>query len=372
MSAFRKLATLIAVAMFTLSVTPLSAVSAEPVRIVVGYQPWYAQTTTAIVIRALDLWKKFLPAGTEVEIQASLQGPVIINNMLADKMQIGYLGDMPGIVATTKEQVADIRLVAVSGFSMGQICHLLLVRKEAPAFKTAHEAAQWLNGKIVAAPKGGCTDLFFRKVMKAENITPKEYQHQGAETIITNFRAGKLDGAVIPDFPMTRINNLVGEGTARLVATGYNYNLPDAGVIVMRKDFMEKHPDIARAWLKMEMYVQENYMLNPRNWDTVSEMVVQQNPGYTKREAWVSNFARIPPEQGGAPVRQVFPFVFDDAVRAKMIDGYKFLKDIKVINIDKPRDDAIDDSLARQVAAEAKVTLPLGEIKGESIDRAPK
>src|SRR5262245_8975479 len=83
-------------------------------KLTVGYQPWYAQTTTAIIIRGLELWKKYLPPDVEVEIQASLQGPVIINNMLADKVQIGYLGDMPAIVSTTKNDIADIRMVAAS------------------------------------------------------------------------------------------------------------------------------------------------------------------------------------------------------------------------------------------------------------------
>jgi NitT/TauT family transport system substrate-binding protein len=338
------------------------ATAAGPVKIAVGYQTWYSQTTTAIIIRELELWKQFLPKGTEVEFQASIQGPVIINNMLAGKAQIGYLGDMPAIVATTKEKVADIRIVGTSGVSSGQICHLLLVSADAPKFASYRDAVKWLDGKTVAAPKGGCTDLFFRHVMKTENIKPKEYQHQGVETIITNFRAKKLDAAVIPEFPATRI---VAEGTARLVATGHAYNLPDAGLIVMRKDFIDSHPEVAKAWMKMEMHVQQEYMLNPTKWRQVSEMAARQNPGYTAEQTFQSNFALIPADQGGGPVRQVFPFAIDDVLRTKIVDGYKFLSEIKVIGVETPRDGAIDDALARKVAAEGNVKLPLGEIRGE-------
>ncbi len=338
------------------------AIAAEPVKIAVGYQTWYAQTTTAIIIRELELWKQFLPKGTEVEFQASIQGPVIINNMLAGKVQVGYLGDMPGIVATTKEKVADIRIVGTSGFSSGQVCHLLLVRADAPSFATYKEAVKWLDGKTVAAPKGGCTDLFFRHVMKTEGIKPKEYQHQGVETIITNFRAKKLDGAVIPEFPATRI---VDEGTARLVTTGHAYGLPDAGLIVMRKDFIDRHPEVAKAWMKMEMHAQQEYMLNPSKWKQISEMAAKQNPGYTPDQTFRSNFALIPAAQGGGPARQVFPFVIDEVLKKKIVEGYKFLSEIKVISVDAPRDGAIDDSLARSVASEANVKLPLGEIRGD-------
>jgi len=343
-----------------------TSAGAEPVKISIGYQPWFAGGVSADVIRGLGptLWKKFLPADVEVEFQASPQGPVIINNMLADKQQIGYLGDMPGVVATTKSQMADIRMVAVTSFSSGQMCHLLLVRKDAPAFKSSKEAIQWINGKVVAAPKGGCTDLFFRTVMKDAKIVPKQYGHQGVEQIVTNFRVGKLDAAVIPDFPRSKIE---AEGTARLVATGFDFNLPDAGVMVMRKDFMDKYPEIAKGWLRMEMYVQVNYLMDRSKWDEVVKMAVEQNPGYTKEQIWASLFASIPADKGGAPVRQTFPFVFDDQVRAKMMGAYRFLNEIKIIDVDKPRDGAMDDALARQVAADAKLKLPLGEIKGAAV-----
>ncbi len=354
----------------TLATSP-DAAAQEKVPVRVGYQPWWAGGITADVIRALgpETWKKYLPVHAQVEFQASPQGPVIINNMLAGKNEIGYMGDMPAVVATTKQSIADIRMVAVTSFSPGQMCHLLMVRNDAPAFASPKEAIQWLNGKVVAAPKGGCTDLFFRTVMKERGVQPKEYQHQGVEAIITNFRAKKIDAAVIPDIPRARLE---AEKAARVVATGHQFNLPDAGIMVMRKDFMDKHADIARAWLRMELDVQRQYMLEPKNWGRVAEIGAEQNPGYSKQQVWHSQFARIPEAQGGAPIKQSFPFVLDDAVKAKMLNAYRFLHEIKVIDIDKPREGAMDDGLARQVAAEAKAKLPLGEIAGRPAAGAPK
>jgi ABC-type taurine transport system substrate-binding protein len=86
--------------------------AAEPVKLVVGYQPYDTISYSAVVIRALGLWKKHLPPGSEVEFQNALQGSLIVNQMLANKQQIGYLGDMPAVVATTKRSVAPINLVA--------------------------------------------------------------------------------------------------------------------------------------------------------------------------------------------------------------------------------------------------------------------
>src|SRR5712692_5607820 len=343
----------------------------EKVLVRIGYQPWWAGGISAVVIRALgpEFWKKYVPPQAEIEFQASPQGPVIINNMLAGKNEIGYMGDMPAVVATTKQGIADIRMVAVTSFSPGQMCHLLMVRQDAPVFKSPAEAIQWLGGKVVAAPKGGCTDLFFRTIMKERGVQPKEYQHQGVEAIITNFRAKKIDAAVIPDLPRARLE---AERAARVVATGHQFNLPDAGILVMRQDFMSKHPDIAKGWLRMELHVQQHYLLDRKNWDRVAEIGAEQNPGYSKQQVWLSQFGRIPEVQGGSPVKQSFPFVLDASVKDKMINAYRFLHEIKVIDVDRPRDGAMDDSLARQVAADEKAKLPLGEIVGLPAANAPK
>ena len=145
----------------------------SPINLVVGYQPYYTESWSGVVMRGKKFYEKYLPKGSTVEFQVGLQGAIIVNNMLAGKQQIGYLGDMPAIVSTTKPEVADIRLVGVLGIS-NDMCNVVLVRPDAPDFKTPKDALQWLNGKIVAAPKGSCVDRFVLDAFKKENIKPEE------------------------------------------------------------------------------------------------------------------------------------------------------------------------------------------------------
>src|SRR6267154_94432 len=91
-----------------------------PVNLIVGYQPYYAQSWSGVVMRTKEVWKKYLPPGSTVEFQVGLQGAIIVNAMLAGKQHIGYMGDMPAIVSTTKQDVADIRLVAMLGLGFDQ------------------------------------------------------------------------------------------------------------------------------------------------------------------------------------------------------------------------------------------------------------
>ena len=129
------------------------------VKLVVGYQPYYTQSWSGVVMRGKKFYEQYLPQGSKVEFQIGLQGAIIVSNMLAGKQHIGYMGDMPAIVATTKHDVADVRLVANLGLAYDQ-CNAFLVRHDTPQFKSDQEAIRWLDGKTVAVPKGSCTDRF--------------------------------------------------------------------------------------------------------------------------------------------------------------------------------------------------------------------
>src|ERR1700730_1154024 len=216
------------VVMLVLSLASQGVHAADPVNLVVGYQPYDTISYSAVVIRGLELWKKYLPPGSTVEFESALQGAIIVNAMLADKQQIGYLGDMPAVVSTTKAKQAKIKLVASTGLSAGQRCNVIMVRSDAPAFKSAEEAVTWLDGKVLATPRGSCADRFLRQVIEMKGIKPME-------VIATNFRARRIDAAALWEPTVSRIGDFVGEGIAREVITGHPFEMPDGGIIAMRK-----------------------------------------------------------------------------------------------------------------------------------------
>jgi NitT/TauT family transport system substrate-binding protein len=348
---------------------PVSA--ADPIKIVVGYQPYDTISYSAAVIRAKELWKKHLPAGSSVEFEAALQGSIIVNAMVADKQQIGYLGDMPAVVSTTKIKQAPIKLVANTGFSAGQRCNVVMVRADAPQFKDALEAVKWLDGKVVATPKGSCADRFLRQVMDKTGIKPSEVLNQSIEVITTNFRVKKIDAAVLWEPSVSRIGDFVGEGIAREIATGNSFGIPDGGFIAMRTDFTSKNPDVAKAWLKTELEAQQ-FILDPKNWEEVGNIVKGQTEGISPKIAWFSLFGRVPDERGGSAIRDTKPFLFSSEIKSHLDSTYTFLHQAKVIDVDKAPEGAIDDSIAQAVMKEAGAKSPLGEIKALDVGKAPK
>jgi NitT/TauT family transport system substrate-binding protein len=350
---------------------PAQGFGADPVKLTVGYQPYDTISYSAAVIRATDLWKKYLPPGSEVDFQAALQGSIIVNQMLAGKQQIGYLGDMPAVVSTTKTKQAPIKLVANTGMSAGQRCNVIMVRADAPDFKSVDEAIQWLNGKVIATPKGSCADRFLGNVIERTHIKPAAIMNQSLEVLSTNLRAKKIDAAVLWEPTASRIGNLVGEGIAKYVATGNSFGIPDSGYVAMRGDLVAQRPDIVEAWLRTELEAQR-FVLDPANATKVAEIVKSQTTGITVPMAWFSLYGEIPPSAGGSPIRDEKPFVFDDRVHQQLDSIYKFLYETKVIDVDKAPAGALDDSFARSVVKAAGATTPLGTIKAEDVSRAPK
>src|ERR1700674_3145308 len=72
----------------------------DPIKLTVGYQPYYTETWSGAVLKAKDFCKQHLRAGSEVKFEPGLVGSVIVGQMIAGQEQIGYVGDMPGIIAS--------------------------------------------------------------------------------------------------------------------------------------------------------------------------------------------------------------------------------------------------------------------------------
>ena len=329
----------------------------EPVNLVIGYQPFYTESWSGIVMRGKKMYEKYLPKGSTVEFSIGLQGAVIVNAMLAGKQHIGYMGDMPAIVSTTKQDVADIRIVATAGVGTDQ-CNIFLARPDAPKFASAKEGVKWLDGKRVAIPLGSCADRFAQATFKKEGVTPAAVLNQNIEVITSGFRAGKIDAAVIWEPTATR---LVQEGLAKRIASGATVGEPDAAFITMRADLIKQRPDIVKAWLNAELDAQL-YLADPKNAMDVAAMATQQATGFTDKMMWAAMFGKYPEESGGAPVRLTLPYTVTPEVLAQINTSATFLLSIKSINVDKLRPEAVMPEFTQAILKERGLSAPIGKV----------
>ncbi|MEW8030370.1 MAG: NrtA/SsuA/CpmA family ABC transporter substrate-binding protein [Candidatus Thiodiazotropha sp.] len=330
----------------------------EPINLVVGYQPYYTEAWSGVIMRDKQLYEKYLPKGSTVEFSIGLQGSVIVNAMLAGKQHIGYMGDMPAIVSTTKQKVADIRIVATAGLGSDQ-CNIFLAKVDAPDFSSAKEAIKWLDGKQVAVPKGACTDRFALAVFEKEGVKPASYLNQNIEVITSGFRAGKLDAAAIWEPTASR---LVAEGLAKRIASGASIDENDGGFIAMRGDLIKQRPDVVMAWLNAELDAQL-FMANPDNADAIVKMAASQTTGFQDRVLWSSLYESYSAAQGGAPVRVELAYGITPKAQLLIEKATKFLHTIKSINVDTLRPEAVMPEFTEAILKERGITAPVGEVK---------
>ncbi len=340
----------------------------EPVALVVGYQPYYTEAWSGVVMRGKELWKKHLPAGSTVDFQVGLQGAVVVNAMTGEKQHIGYVGDMPAIAATFRNTPdrggTDIRIVSVLGTSKQQ-CNVFLTRNDAPAFGSGAEAVKWMGGKIVASPQGSCTDRFARVAFESLGVQPESYLNQNIEVITTNFRAGKLDGAVIWEPTASKLE--VG-GLARRVASGEDFNALDGGFMLMLQDLVKQRPDVVRGWLEAELDAQV-FLTDPANADEVVRMAQEQTEAMPAKVLWNALYGSGGDDRLAGTTKVQFDFIVDERVREHLEKATAFLNTLPQKPAPEPRlrDGAVNDAIAREVLAARGLSSPVGTIKARPL-----
>src|SRR4029079_16978187 len=220
-----------------------------PVHLTIGYQPYYTQAWSAVIQKEMKPWEKSLPKGSTGDWEIGLQGAIVGNAMLADKNDIGYMGDMPTIVAISKRNVRELRMVAVLGLANDQ-CSVFLSRNESPDFKSPEEAVKWWQGKRVAVAKGSCTDRSGQEMMRKFGITPEQYLNQNIEVQTSNFKAGRLDGSIMWEPTASKI---IMEGIATRIGDTKVIGKLDGGFRAMQYELIKQRPDVVKGWLEAEL-----------------------------------------------------------------------------------------------------------------------
>jgi NitT/TauT family transport system substrate-binding protein len=330
----------------------------KPANITVGYFPSWVGGWSGAIIKHKELWKKYLPAGSKVSWDIQVVGPPIVANLMANKSQIGYMGDTPAIVATTKRDIADLRIVEVNMFSdTGEICSDLLVRSDAPQFRSIEEVVKWLEGKkIGVSGKGSCGDRFVSGLVKKANLNA-EIQYLDPTIIKTALQAKKIDAAQSFEPHVSQIMN---HGIGRLVSTGSRWASQDANFILMRKDFIDTFPDAAKGWIKADIEALQFILKNPGE---AIKLIAQDLPGYTIKDLWMALYGRYPENTGAKDTRVTAQVTFNERVLKFIEESFQFLRSKGAISIDKMPSGAIYVDLVDEVVKEMKVKTPLGSIK---------
>lgn len=269
------------VALALVGVLLAPAAHAETVTVGIGTQNTTTNTVTGgIVIDKLGLMDKYLaelkktPKYKDIDFKFDWQnftsGPPVTNGMVANKLQIGMMGDYPLLVNGATFQAGTetkSELIALIAYNKDGAGNGMVVHKDSPYYELAD-----LKGKKVSVPFGSAAHGMLLKAMEDRGWKEDfwDLASQSPEVGTTNLQERKLDGHA--DFvPFAEL--LPYRGFARKIFDGVETKVPTFHGIVVRKDFADKYPEFVVAYLKA--------LLDANDW-------VRKNPAMaaTRIEEW--------------------------------------------------------------------------------------
>ncbi len=227
----------------------------ETIRIAVGHQSMCTDTYTAgIVVKELKLLEKHLPKdGKYKDVTYNISwsdyssGGPITNQMLANKLNFGVMGDYPLIVNGAKFQATDslrTLYVAGTGYNLKGSGNAIVV----PVKSDIYEFSE-LKGKSVSTPVGSAAWGMLLKALQDHEMPVSKIQlkNQSPAVGAANIAAGKIDAH--SDFcPWSELMEF--RGTGRKIYDGSEAGVPYLHGVVVRKEFAEEHPEVVQAFIK--------------------------------------------------------------------------------------------------------------------------
>jgi NitT/TauT family transport system substrate-binding protein len=236
----------------------------------IGYFPNITHSQAVIGLNNGD-FQKTLGENVSVETVRFNAGPSAIESLLADRIDVTYIGPNPAINGYLLSNGEDVRVI--SGASSGGAS--FVVRND-----SGINSVSDLGGKKFASPQLGNTqDVALRKYLvengfntvdKGGNVTVLPIANAD---ILTVFLKGEIDGAWVPEPWATR---LVQEADGKVLLDERDL-WPNGkfvtGNIIVRTDYLRDNPDVIKRLL--QAHVDETLWINKDTTDTVKEFNTQ-------------------------------------------------------------------------------------------------
>ena len=200
----------------------------------------------ALYMKSQNTLEESLGADKKVSWTAFNAGPAEVEALFSGDIDIGYIGPVPAVSANVKSN-GDV--VILSGSSTGGA--ILVKRPEAGI-----ESVGDLDGKTVAIPQIGNTQhLSLLKLLEENGLKPVSEGGTVTVSAVANadvanmMERGDIDAALVPEpWGATLLKN----GAELLLDYDefYMEGKYNVAVVVVRKEFMEKNPEVVEKFLE--------------------------------------------------------------------------------------------------------------------------
>jgi len=241
------------------SLDSASQSSGNVVNVVIGYQSKTINTVTAgTLLKAQGYLERRLAdittrTGTKYNVtwQDYDTGAPITAQMVAEKIDIGSMGDYPMLINGSKTQAnerARTEIVSVTGYNPKGALNMVVVAPNSPAQKLTD-----LKGQKVSASVGSAGHGTLVRALSNAGVDPKtgvevlnQQPQVGASALESNQVQGLSQFVAWPGL-------LVFQGKAKLLYDGAELNYPTLHGVVVRRAYAAEHPEVLDAFLQAQL-----------------------------------------------------------------------------------------------------------------------
>ncbi|MCV7222657.1 ABC transporter substrate-binding protein [Mycolicibacterium elephantis] len=236
-----------------------SSSSGDVVDVVIGYQSKTINTVTAgTLLRAQGYLERRLAditsrTGTRYEVtwQDYDTGAPITAQMVAEKIDIGSMGDYPMLIngsRTQSNERARTEIVAVTGYHPKGALNMVVVAPGSPAQTLAD-----LDGQKISASVGSAGHGTLVRALSQAGIDPNtgvEVLNQQPQVGASALESGQVQA--LSQF-VAWPGLLVYQDKAKLLYDGAERNYPTLHGVVVRRAYAAEHPEVLDAFLQAQL-----------------------------------------------------------------------------------------------------------------------
>ncbi len=205
----------------------------------IAAQPYPLYTPIYVAYEKGYLQEEFDAVGAAYTWQEFKSGPLVNEAVAAGEADLGFMADLPAIIAKSSGQPIEI----VSNVAYGEKGLAVLVKADSDISSVAE-----LKGRKVAYATGSYAQHLLAVLLDKEGLKLDDVEsiNLGAGDQPAALASGEVDAIVIWE---QYISQLTSDGTAKVLADGTGVKRGNMITYIL-SDYADQNPDVVKAWIR--------------------------------------------------------------------------------------------------------------------------
>ena len=233
-----------------MSVIKITLYKKNKIEIHIGYQSVTSQTWGALIIKNKNIFEnkikeKFPDKTINIVWHDEISGAVINTSMISNKIDIGFMGDMPlllNMYKSSKMDNYDSLLISLDGKGIDGLNQSIIV----PANSNIKNIVD-LKGKSISTPIGSSAHYMLMNILEKYELYDKvEIVHQDVAMASQLLSNNMIDAfSIWEPYP----TSLIGKGIAKELISGEESEIDYIAGVIVNKNWHEENKELSNIFI---------------------------------------------------------------------------------------------------------------------------